>query len=101
MTIKYKSLFVLLAPSLLLLSGYAAAHSQPLNQIAVKACFEKQKSQSCQYQGGHNDLYIGSCQYMADDLMCVRNQPIQKVDNKESKTNNSNDSHEHQNKQHK
>lgn len=56
------------------------AHSGLLNGAAVKACADKVKSQSCKYEGGHNDLYIGSCQYMADDLMCVRSQPIQKID---------------------
>lgn len=75
-----KYYYLLTVSTLLLVTGYVSAHSGPLNKVAIQACGEKQKSQSCQYQDGHNNLYIGSCQYMADDLMCVRNQPIKKVD---------------------
>ena len=64
---------------LCLFSSYSFAHSIPLNEIAVKACDNKQRSDQCQYEGGHDDLYIGSCQYMSDSLMCVRNQPIQTI----------------------
>ncbi|MBB1350231.1 MULTISPECIES: hypothetical protein [unclassified Pseudoalteromonas] len=67
--------------ALLAAPTFLNAHAGPLNGVAVKACADKVKSQSCKYEGGHNDLYIGSCQYMADDLMCVRSQPIQKIDN--------------------
>ncbi|MGO2012470.1 MAG: hypothetical protein ACTJH9_11080 [Pseudoalteromonas sp.] len=69
-----------LASTALFMTGFSYAHSNSLNEVAVKACHEKVKSQSCSYDGGHNDLYIGSCQYMADDLLCVRNQPIKKID---------------------
>ena len=55
------------------------AHSIPLNTHAVKACESKARSASCQYEGGHNDLYIGTCQYMSSNLLCVRNQPIKKI----------------------
>ena len=65
--------------------GQANAHSGPLNEIAIKACVSKEKSQMCQYEGGHNDLYIGTCQYMADNLMCVRNQPIQFIEQSKEK----------------
>lgn len=74
------SCLCLLGMSLLAAPTFLNAHSGPLNGVAVKACANKVKSQSCKYEGSHNDLYIGSCQYMADDLMCVRSQPIQKID---------------------
>ncbi|MEL0646843.1 hypothetical protein V6248_05375 [Pseudoalteromonas agarivorans] len=70
--------------ALLVPSTFLNAHSGPLNAIAVKACANKVKSQSCRYEGGHNDLYIGSCQYMGDDLMCVRSQQIQKINSSRS-----------------
>lgn len=58
----------------------AHAHSVPLNKEAMAACKEKTRSQACEYQGHHKDLYIGSCQYVSDeDLICVRNKPIQKI----------------------
>ena len=74
------SLFMLIAILALLTTSYAQAHSGPLNEIAIKACAAKERSQACQYEGGHNDLYIGSCQYMSSTLMCVRSQPIQIID---------------------
>ncbi|WP_166425576.1 hypothetical protein [Paraglaciecola sp. 20A4] len=81
----HRALIVLLAATpLLTVPESAHAHSGPLNVIALNACQEKAKSDACEYEGGHNDLYIGTCQYMATALMCVRNQPIQKVTPKKS-----------------
>tara|TARA_R110001583_G_scaffold26533_8_gene95541 strand:- start:937 stop:1242 length:306 start_codon:yes stop_codon:yes gene_type:complete len=74
------SLFILIATLSLLTTSYVQAHSGPLNEIAIKVCDTKKRSQACQYEGGHNDLYIGSCQYMSTTLMCVRSQPIQIID---------------------
>ena len=61
------------------LTGYKVhAHSLPLNKMAVKACQEKTRSQTCQYSGHHDDLYIGTCQFASEKkLICVRNKPIQ------------------------
>lgn len=56
------------------------AHSIPLKAVAVKACENKIRSVSCEYEGAHNDLYIGTCQYMVASLICVRNQPIKKLE---------------------
>ncbi|RBW46340.1 hypothetical protein DS885_08720 [Psychromonas sp. B3M02] len=64
----------------LFVSNAALAHSGPLNKLALQACTEKARSQACQYEGVHNDLYIGTCQYMSTALMCVRNQPIQTIE---------------------
>lgn len=56
------------------------AHSFPLNQAAMDSCIQKKRSQSCQYISHHNDVYIGTCQYISDEqLTCVRNKPIQKI----------------------
>ena len=74
------SLFMLITSLSLLTTSYVQAHSGPLNEITIKVCDAKKRSQACQYEGGHNDLYIGSCQYMSTTLMCVRNQPIQIID---------------------
>ena len=81
------------ASTLLLSASTAYAHSGSLNKIAVDVCKQKQKSQSCQYEGGHNDLYIGTCQLMSEtDLICVRNKPIQKI---ESANTDSEKAHKH------
>lgn len=62
------------------INGQLLAHGGPLNEQAVQACLTKQRSQACQYQGHHNDLYIGTCQYLTEQsLMCVRNKPIQTI----------------------
>ncbi len=59
-------------------SSYAYGHSGALNQAALDVCQDKARSDACQYQGHHHDVYIGTCQYISDeDLMCVRNKPIQ------------------------
>tara|TARA_R110002060_G_scaffold77660_1_gene89406 strand:+ start:717 stop:1028 length:312 start_codon:yes stop_codon:yes gene_type:complete len=89
MTFKYsliKSIILLLTIlASFLTANYSYAHAGPLNKLAVSACENKNKSNACSYEGTHNDLYIGTCQYMANDLMCVRNQPIQKIQNKKAK----------------
>ncbi len=76
-----KALLVFLAVfSLSLTASNSYAHAGSQNKVAVEVCAEKVKSQACQYQGGHSDLYIGTCQLISDtDLICVRNQPIQKI----------------------
>ncbi|MBU3002311.1 hypothetical protein [Paraglaciecola arctica] len=76
---------------------YAAAHSGPLNKLALQACVDKVKSQSCRYEGGHNNLYIGTCQHMPEKLSCVRNQPIQKLSDNQSDIENKHQ-HEHTNR---
>ena len=79
--------------ALLLTASFAHAHSGPLNNVAMKVCEAKVRSQACQYEGGHNDLYIGTCQYISDtDLICVRNKPIQKIESEKAA---SEEGHEH------
>ena len=91
---KLKKQFCLLALGVisLFVSNAALAHSGPLNKLALQACTEKARSQACQYEGVHNDLYIGTCQYMSSALMCVRNQPIQKIEDEQPA---SDQTHEH------
>jgi len=79
-----KDIFSSTTLSLLLVTSYAHAHSGHLNEKAVSVCENKVRSDTCQYEGGHHDLYIGSCQYMSTTLMCVRNQPIQQIDSTET-----------------
>ncbi len=76
------ALFVFLAVfSLSLTASNSYAHSGSLNKVALEVCEEKVKSQACQYEGGHRDLYIGTCQLISEtDLICVRNQAIQKIE---------------------
>ena len=79
-----KALLVSMAAvTLLLTSVVAYAHTGHTNEGAVLSCETKKRSQSCQYTGGHNDLYIGFCRYRymtGDDLICVRTEPIRKAD---------------------
>jgi len=65
-------------------SGFSYAHGGGLDKSALAACDTKKKSQECKYEGHHNDLYIGTCQYASEDLLiCVRNKPIQHSYSKE------------------
>lgn len=77
-----------------LATSFVHAHSGPLSEIAVKSCDVKSRSQSCQYEDGHQNLYIGSCQYMSETLMCVRNQPIQKIETDSVSKQEAKDTHE-------
>lgn len=78
--IKFPFVAMLIVAISLLVLNNAYAHSIPLNKIAVKVCENKARSASCEYEGAHSDLYIGTCQYMSSDLLCVRNQPIKKIE---------------------
>ncbi len=83
---KLESAFLVLLAvfSFSLTASNSHAHSGSLNKVAVDVCKEKVKSQACQYEGGHSDLYIGTCQLISDtDLICVRNKPIQKIESEE------------------
>tara|TARA_R110001583_G_scaffold57547_2_gene172181 strand:+ start:26394 stop:26642 length:249 start_codon:yes stop_codon:yes gene_type:complete len=64
----------------MLTTNQVDAHAGHLNEKAITVCTDKVRSDACQYEGGHDDLFIGTCQYMVETLMCVRNQPIQKID---------------------
>lgn len=77
-----KVLLLILATSTVLLTAITSyAHSGSLNKVALEVCKQKEKSQACQYNGGHSDLYIGTCQLISEtDLICVRNQPIKKIE---------------------
>lgn len=81
--------------TLLFTTTLVQAHSGPLSEIAVKACDIKSRSQSCQYEDGHQNLYIGSCQYMSETLMCVRNQPIQKIETDNTNEQDTAEEHKH------
>lgn len=89
------SFFMLIATLSLLTTSYVQAHSGPLNEIAIKVCDAKERSQACQYEGSHNDLYIGSCQYMSSTLMCVRSQPIQIIDDQKNHSQEEDKEHQH------
>ena len=83
-----RTLFVFLIPfGLLIASSSSYAHSGPMNKLALEVCEKKEKSQACQYEDGHSNLFIGSCQYISEkDLICVRNKPIQKVETEKTET---------------
>ena len=61
-----------ISPPLLAHSGHSSAK-------AWSVCHDKQISQSCSYTNKSKDVYRGTCQSMSDQLMCVRNQPIEKA----------------------
>ena len=92
----YKFLFTnLCLISFLLINAISAnAHGGNLSEPALQACEDKKRSQECKYEGHHDDLYIGTCQYVSEDiLICVRNKPIQHLN--PNSVNSRDPSHEH------
>ena len=80
-------LLVVLSFALLLFTTNSHAHSGSTTRAAWDACDSKAKSQSCEYKGFHDELYIGSCQSISAHMMCVRNQPIKMpVESKDAET---------------
>lgn len=58
--------------------GTLSAHSGAANNAAWDACDNKPRSTACEYTGFHGEQYRGTCQLIAEHMMCVRNQPIEK-----------------------
>ena len=42
-----------------------------------QACITRQIDDPCAFRNDAQDVYRGTCQQMADNLVCVRNQPIE------------------------
>lgn len=55
------------------------AHSGSVTNAAWDACHSKSLSTACEYTGFHDERYRGTCQAMSGHLMCVRNQPVEKL----------------------
>lgn len=60
-------------------SGALFAHDGHHTNKAWDACKDKKLSDSCHYILRENMLYKGTCRAVAEDLMCVRNQPIEQI----------------------
>lgn len=59
-------------------AGSAKAHDGSLgNEVMWEACDTRQIDEPCTFLNDVHDTYRGTCQQMADDLVCVRNQPIE------------------------
>lgn len=55
------------------------AHDGHHTNKAWKACDKKKLSDSCRYVLQDNMLYKGTCRQVQEDLLCVRNQPIERL----------------------
>jgi hypothetical protein len=67
---------------MLSISYSVQGHEGHANPNSVKACHEKELSNSCEYILGKSKLYKGTCRLMSEKMMCVRNQPIEVLKNK-------------------
>lgn len=63
-----------------LISTYSVAHSGHVFTPAIEACEHAQLSQQCNFISGGNKRYKGTCQRLNEVKMCVRNQPIEQLD---------------------
>ncbi|MEP4890546.1 MAG: hypothetical protein ABJV04_11000 [Aliiglaciecola sp.] len=59
------------------------AHQGHVDDTALLACTEKQKSDPCAYVASNLKLHKGSCQQFNQHFICVRNQPLETVTDKE------------------
>jgi hypothetical protein len=60
------------------LTSTAAAHEGGIgNEVMWRACDSKQVNDQCSFQNHAHDIFRGSCQTMVDNMVCVRNQPIE------------------------
>ncbi|MDT0595969.1 hypothetical protein [Glaciecola petra] len=69
--------------ALLLVSAAAVCHDGHHNKLAWQACDEKKQQASCSYILKTNRLHQGFCREVAEDLMCVRTQPIRTLSDNE------------------
>lgn len=69
----------LLVFALCLAAGRAEAHEGAHTAESWLACAEAARTDRCEYDDGVS-LYRGTCQQMNAALLCVRNQPLQPVD---------------------
>lgn len=76
--ISQTTVHLLAITTLAFFSQHAWAHSGNSNKVAWEVCNAKEVSDQCTFQNSVNDVYRGACQLMSDELLCVRNQPIEK-----------------------
>jgi hypothetical protein len=60
-------------------TGILYAHDGHHISKAWEACEEKKLSDACSYTLQQNKQYNGTCRAVAEALICVRNQPIEKL----------------------
>lgn len=63
--------------ALLLACAAASAHDSNPNKLAWQACEAGKKSDACQYTTADKHRYVGTCRPINQQLMCVRNKPIE------------------------
>lgn len=61
---------------LLALGAPTLAHGGHASPRPWDACAERALGEPCQWQDDQQALYRGTCRRLAEDLVCVRNQPI-------------------------
>lgn len=78
--LRLKTLSVCCLLITLTLSSASYGHQGHIDQAASIACVDKKLSEACSYQNVHQDLYKGSCRSIMEKMICVRNEPIQKLE---------------------
>ncbi len=63
---------------LLMSATSVMAHQGHSNRAPWDACDELKVNEICEWTNNAHWRYIGTCRAIGDDLMCVRNKPIQK-----------------------
>lgn len=60
-------------------TGVAQAHRGHGDRAAWDACAGRSLDAPCAWQDAEHSRYIGTCRSVADALVCVRNQPIERA----------------------
>ena len=77
-----KSSKALVAMSMLISQG-VFAHAGHYDSAPWQVCKDKNVGDNCAYET-HDKRYVGSCQAMQQASMCVRNQPIERLNKLEA-----------------
>ena len=63
---------------LVVMSVVTLAHDGHVNDAPWRACDDLRVDDPCAFENATRYVYRGTCRSMSDELMCVRNQPIEK-----------------------
>ena len=61
-------------------TGPVCGHADAVDRAAWTACETAALTDACEYTDHHGALYRGSCRSMSNTLLCVRTEPIERVD---------------------
>lgn len=71
---------MLCGSALICVPQFVLSHSASINKEPWLVCENQTRSDVCEFTDNHQNIYRGTCRVMSEELMCVRNQPIEKAE---------------------